>query len=100
LVLLIFGCQFDRASDVLALRGFVAAGQQEQQPVTAWRVVDAVAGADIALQLGDSVGEAAVTARVAMNQSLDAHLDAGSSDAVGEAADPVSIGRGLLDTHG
>jgi hypothetical protein len=64
------------------------------------RVVDAIAGAYIDLELRDAICEITMLARIAIDQSIDANQDAGSSRAILESVDPVSVLVGLLDTHG
>ena len=45
-------CEFNRALNVLYLRGFVTTNQQQQQPITPLRVVDAIAGTNVDLEFG------------------------------------------------
>ncbi len=65
--------------DVLLLRGFVAASEQDDEFASPLRVVDAVPGSEVDLQFSDATGEVAMLPRVSMSQAVDADLNARSA---------------------
>ena len=90
-----FNCRFD----VTLLRRFISAGRQQKKPVSTLRVIDAIPRSEVNLQLGDTVGQIAMYARIAMNQPVNADLYAGSAGPIPQRVDPLEAGFCLFHTH-
>jgi hypothetical protein len=85
--------------DVTLLRRLVSTGKQQNKPVSALRVIDAVSRPEVNLQLGYTISQVAMKARIAVNQPVNANLDAGSASTVFKCIDPVEIGFCLIHTR-
>jgi hypothetical protein len=67
--------QLPSPGDVLDLAGLVSADEQQEKLLATLRVVDAVAGAEIDSQFGDSAWQVAMIARVSVNQPIHPNED-------------------------
>ena len=85
--------------DVLWLCRLVAAGEQDDELSTFFGEVDAVPRTEVDLQLGYALSEIAMFPGIAVNEPINAHLNASATCAVFESVDPVSIDLGHLHTH-
>ncbi len=92
--------ELDRSLDVAALRGLVAACEQDDQLAVPLREVHAVARTDVDLQFGHALTQGAMRARVAMHEPIDADLDAGTGHVVPQAVDQVPVDGRHPDAHG
>ena len=81
----------NRSLDVAALRGLVAAREQDDELAVPLREVDAVAVTDVDLQFGHALAQDAMRTRVSMHEPIDADLDAGAGHVVPQAVDPVPV---------
>jgi hypothetical protein len=74
--------QLDGARYVFVLRGFVAAHQEKQQPVASLRAVDAAARSHVNLEFRHAVLQVAMTARIAVHETINADLNARAAGTV------------------
>src|SRR5439155_10838066 len=89
----------DGRLDVLLLRGLVATREKDDKLTTSLCVVHAVARTEVDLQLGHAISQVAMLPRVAVNQSIDPHLDASASGSIFEGVDPITVDLGHLHAH-
>ena len=63
------------------------------------RVVHAVAGSHVDLQLRHAIGEVAVLARISSYQTVDTNQNACPTSSIPQRVKPFAIRFGFLDTH-
>ena len=85
--------------NVLGLGRLTAAQEKKEQSIPANRVLDVIAGADIDLQFGNPVREIAMDPGVAMNEAINSHEDAGTTDDIRQVVNPIAVLVCLLDSH-
>lgn len=88
--------QFQSGLDILLLRGFVAANQQQYQFGAALRKVHPVAGAEVDLHFNDATGKHAVLPGVAMSEAKNPQVDAPLGLPIAQGLEPLGVLRGLL----
>lgn len=90
------------------LRGLISTARKQNEFVPTERVVDAVSGADIDLQLGNAVLQFAVLPWVPKSEALDPSLDASTTRTIPQIIKPVGktlgrfdlVGHGAIVSHG
>ncbi len=91
--------KLQRQGNIVVLPGFVTAHQQQQQALSVLCVVHAKAGAEFDLQLRHALGEIAVLAPIAVNQSIHAYLNPRTARTITQSVDPFTVHLGLFDAH-
>ncbi|OIQ68756.1 hypothetical protein GALL_496480 [mine drainage metagenome] len=92
-------CQRDRGLNVLLLRRFVAASQQDNDNASSLRVIDPISWPEIDLQLADTVSQNPMLPRIPVNESIDANLNSCTTCSVIQQINPIQINLGSFNTH-
>ncbi len=84
----------------MLLSGFVAARQKHNEFTATLGIVDAIPRTEVNLQLGYAAGQFAMLSWVAMDKSIDAHLDTCATSAVFKGVDLIAVELGHTNAQG